>query len=79
MPYEVLEKEIKTLSETDIAEVSDFIVYLKLKDRFADFENQKKLDIEKKLDEADSQAASTEARLTHEEVFSGIRSKIKAS
>lgn len=48
-------------------------------DGVKNFENQKKLDIEKKLDGADSQAASSETRLTHEEVFSGIRSKIKAS
>lgn len=40
MNYETLEKQIKTLTESDIAEVSDFIVYLKLKERFSDFENQ---------------------------------------
>lgn len=75
MNYETLEKQIKTLTESDIAEVSDFIVYLKLKERFSDFENQ----IEQKLDEADLQAASTNERLTHEEIFSAIRSKIKVS
>lgn len=66
MNYETLEKQIKTLTESDIAEVSDFIVYLKLKERFSDFENQ----VEQKLDEADLQAASTNERLTHEEIFS---------
>lgn len=35
--------------------------------------------IEKKLDEADYQAANTETRLSHDEVFSNIRSKIKVS
>lgn len=75
MNYETLEKQIKTLTESDIAEVSDFIVYLKLKERFSDFENQ----IEQKLDEADLQAASTNERLTHEEIFSAIRSKIKVA
>ena len=34
--------------------------------------------IEIRLDEADFQAASTDKRLTHDEVFSDIRSKIKA-
>jgi len=34
--------------------------------------------IESELDEADFQAASTETRLTHEEVFSKVRSSIKA-
>ncbi len=33
--------------------------------------------IENQLDEADFQAASTNVRLTHDEVFSNIRSRIK--
>lgn len=33
-------------------------------------------DIEAKLDEADSQASSTSTRLTHEEIFSDLRSKL---
>ena len=33
--------------------------------------------IEKKLDEADYQAANTETRLSHDEVFSKLRSKLK--
>ena len=35
--------------------------------------------IESQLNEADIQAASTNARLSHEEVFSQIRSQIKIS
>jgi len=35
--------------------------------------------IESQLNEADTQAASTNARLSHEEVFSHIRSQIKIS
>ena len=35
--------------------------------------------IESQLNEADIQAASTNARLSHEEVFSHIRSQIKTS
>ena len=34
--------------------------------------------IESRLDEADIQAASTDVRLSHEEVFANIRSRIKA-
>ena len=33
--------------------------------------------IEYKLDEADLQAASTDVRLSHDEVFSNIRSRLK--
>ncbi len=33
-------------------------------------------DIETKLDEADSQASSNSTRLTHEEIFSDLRSKL---
>ncbi len=33
-------------------------------------------DIEAKLDEADSQASSNSTRLTHEEIFSDLRSKL---
>ncbi len=42
MPYETLVKEIqsvKNLPEEYIAELGDFITYLKLKAKFADFEN----------------------------------------
>lgn len=39
MSYEVLEKEIQSLPQEYISEVADFIVYLKLKSRFADFEH----------------------------------------
>lgn len=35
--------------------------------------------IESQLNEADTQAASTNARLSHEEVFAHIRSQIKIS
>ncbi len=35
--------------------------------------------IESRLDEADIQAASTDVRLSHEEVFANIRSRIKAN
>ena len=35
--------------------------------------------IENRLDEADLQASSTEVRLSHDEVFSKLRSKIKAN
>ena len=35
--------------------------------------------IEAKLDEADSQAASNDIRLSHEQVFSNIRSKLKVN
>jgi len=35
--------------------------------------------IESRLDEADIQAASTDVRLSHEEVFASIRSRIKAN
>ncbi len=35
--------------------------------------------IEARLDEADFQAESSEKRLSHEEVFSNLRSKIKAA
>lgn len=35
--------------------------------------------IESQLNEADTQAASTNARFSHEEVFSHIRSQIKTS
>lgn len=34
--------------------------------------------IEARLDEADFQAASTDERLTHDDVFSNIRARIKA-
>lgn len=34
-------------------------------------------DVEMKLDEADRQAETTEKRMTHEEVFSGIRRRIE--
>lgn len=40
MSYDVLEKEIKTLPEQCYAELSDFIVYLKLKSKFSEFENR---------------------------------------
>lgn len=78
MTYEVLEKEIQTLTKDEIEKVNNFILYLKLKEQFSDYEkwNESK-EIESKLDEADSQATSTDERLTHEEVFSSIRSKIK--
>lgn len=79
MTYEVLEKELQTLTKDEVEKVNNYILYLKLKEQFADYEkwNESKK-IEEKLDEADLQAASTDARLTHEEVFSSIRSKIKA-
>ena len=35
--------------------------------------------IENRLDEADLQASSTEVRLSHDEVFSKLRYKIKAN
>ena len=40
MSYDVLEKEIKTLPEQCYAELSDFIVYLKLKSKFSEFESR---------------------------------------
>lgn len=40
MSYELLAEEIKTLPESYISEISDFVVYLKLKSKFEDFENQ---------------------------------------
>jgi hypothetical protein len=39
MSYEALEREIRLLPESYIAEISQFIMYLKLKERFSDFEN----------------------------------------
>ena len=39
MSYATLENEIRALPESYIEEISQFIVYLKLKDRFAAFEN----------------------------------------
>lgn len=78
MTYEVLEKELQTLTKDEVEKVNNFILYLKLKEQFSDYEkwNETKK-IEEKLDEADLQADSTNERLTHEEVFSNIRSKIK--
>ncbi len=78
MTYEVLEKEIQTLTKDEVEKVNNFILYLKLKNQFSDYEkwNEAK-EIESKLDEADLQATSTDERLTHEEVFSSVRSKIK--
>ena len=35
-------------------------------------------DIELRLDEADSQARNTSERLSHEDIFSAVRSRIKA-
>lgn len=79
MTYEVLEKELQTLTKDEVEKVNNFILYLKLKEQFSDYEkwNETKK-IEEKLDEGDLQATSTNERLTHEEVFSNIRSKIKA-
>ncbi|MBR0496631.1 MAG: hypothetical protein IJJ71_10705 [Treponema sp.] len=39
MSYDVLEKEIRALPESYISEISQFIMYLKLKDHFSDFES----------------------------------------
>ena len=39
MSYEALEQELRTLSDTDISRISQFIVYLKLKEKFSEFEN----------------------------------------
>jgi len=41
MSYELLAEEIKTLPESYISQISDFIVYLKLKEKFDDYENHK--------------------------------------
>ena len=38
MSYDILENEIRTLPESYISEISQFIVYLKLKDHFAHYE-----------------------------------------
>ena len=38
MGYEALENEIRMLPESYISEISQFILYLKLKDRYSDFE-----------------------------------------
>lgn len=78
MSYKTLEKEIKTLPESSISELEDFIVYLKLKEKFSDFEsNSDSYKIEEKLDEADEEAAGTKKRLAHDEVFSALRARIK--
>lgn len=78
MRYEILEKEIKTLPESSIAELEDFIVYLKLKEKFSDFENNNTFSkIESELDEADDDATRTKRRLTHTEVFTTLRAQIK--
>lgn len=39
MSYEALERELRTLSDADISRISQFIVYLKLKEKFSEFEN----------------------------------------
>lgn len=80
MSYEALAEQIKTLPEAAIDEVNDFITYIKLKSHFADFENTKNTqnEIETRLDEAELQASSTSKQLTHEEVFSAAKAKIKA-
>lgn len=78
MRYEILEKEIKMLPESSIAELEDFIIYLKLKEKFSDFENNSTFGrIESKLDEADDEAIKTKRRLTHNEVFTTLRAQIK--
>ena len=41
MRGEDLAEEIKTLPESYISQISDFIVYLKLKEKFDDYENHK--------------------------------------
>ncbi|MCR5724668.1 MAG: hypothetical protein K6G80_06230 [Treponema sp.] len=40
MSYEVLENEIRSLPESYISEISQFIMYLKLKERYSDFESK---------------------------------------
>ena len=42
MPYDVLEQELKTLPDNYISEIIDFIQYLKLKMRFANYEQHRK-------------------------------------
>lgn len=76
MSYEVLEKEIKTLPKEYIDELEDFVTYLKLKAKFAEFENIVSENIELKLDEADLQVKENSVRFSHEEVFSATRSQI---
>ena len=39
MSYEALAEEIKTLPESYLAEINDFVIYLKLKTKFGDYEN----------------------------------------
>ena len=51
--------------------VADFMVVLSLEE-YANLTD----DIEMKLDEADRQAAMTEERISHETVFSNVRSTI---
>ena len=41
MSYDTLEKEIRALPESYMAEISQFITYLRLKDRFSDYENRR--------------------------------------
>lgn len=81
MSYEALAEKIKTLPESAMDEISDFITYIKLKERFSDFENTRNIknEIESKLDEADFQANSNSERLSHEEVFSAAKAKIKVN
>ena len=38
MSYEILEKEIKGLPEAYLSEISQFVMYLKLKAHFADYD-----------------------------------------
>lgn len=65
----------RTLTLEAQKEAYDFVMYLATKpENITSVQNK---EIESKLDEADLQAASTDERLTHEEVFSSIRSKIK--
>ncbi len=65
----------RTLTLEAQKEAYDFVMYLATKpENITSVQNK---EIESKLDEADLQATSTDERLTHEEVFSNIRSKIK--
>ena len=43
MSYEMIEREIRALPEDCISEVGEFIMYLKLRMKFADFERQERL------------------------------------
>ncbi len=48
MSYDVLAQELKTLPEEYLSEIMQFVVYLKLKEKFSDY-NNKTLSYEKAL------------------------------